>query len=241
MPNAEALIREGNLDEAVNTLGSHLRDQPGDTRSRTILFELLCFSGEYERAAKHLSIIGEGNQDTQMGALLYHGALHAETLRREMFEKETHPGPAGERAAQMVGTINGRPFRELSDADPRIGPRLEVFGAGDYFWIPFRQIESVEIQAPKRLRDLLWIPARVTTSAEFHQRELGEVLLPALTPLTFQHADGAVRLGRVTEWCVDEQGRERPYGQKMLLVDGEEMPILEVRRLEIQADAAASA
>ena len=240
MPNAEQLIRDGKLDEAVDALGAHLRDNPGDTRYRTILFELLCFSGEYERAAKHLSILGEGNQDTQVGALLYHGALHAETLRREMFEKETYPGPAGEQAGRVAGTINGKPFQELGDADPRIGPRLEVFGAGDYFWIPFRQIELIEIQAPKRLRDLLWIPARVTTSPQFQQRELGEVLLPALTPLSFQHADGAVRLGRVTEWCADEQGRERPYGQKMLVADGEEIPILEVRRLEIQADTAAS-
>lgn len=241
MPNAEQLMRDGKLDEALVALGEQLRDNPSDVRNRTMLFELLCFAGEYERAVKHLAIIGEGNTDIQMGALLYQGALHAESLRREMFEKETYPGPLGEAASALAGTLNGKPFAEIADADPRIGPRLEVFGAGDYFWIPFAQIESIEMQAPKRLRDLLWIPARVTTSPQFRQRELGEVLLPALAPLTFQHPDGAVRLGRLTEWCADEAGVERPYGQKMLLVDGEEIPILEVRRLEIQADAAASA
>ena len=241
MPNAEQLMRDGKLDEALAALAEHLRDNPNDVRSRTMLFELLCFAGEYERAVKHLAIIGEGNTDIQMGALLYQGALHAESLRREMFEKETYPGPLGESASALAGALNGKPFAEIADADPRIGPRLEVFGAGDYFWIPFGQIESIEMQPPKRLRDLLWIPARVTTSPQFRQRELGEVLLPALAPLTFQHPDGAVRLGRLTEWCADEAGVERPYGQKMLLVDGEEIPILEVRRLEIQADAAASA
>ena len=239
MPNAELLIREGKLDDAVLSLSAHLRDNPSDTRSRTTLFELLCFAGEYERAAKQLAVIGEGNQDTQMAALLYRGALHAEGIRRQMFESETYPGPLGESASQLKGSVNGRDFTELTDSDPRIGPRLEVFGAGDYMWIPFRQIESIEMQAPKRLRDLLWIPARLTTAPGFSQRDLGEVLLPALVPLTFQHSDGAVRLGQVTEWCADEAGHERPYGQKMLLVDGEEIPILEVRRLQIQVDATA--
>jgi len=239
MPNAELLIREGKLDDAVVSLSAHLRDNPSDTRNRTTLFELLCFAGEYERAAKQLAVIGEGNQDTQMAALLYRGALHAEGIRRQMFESETYPGPLGESASQLKGSVNGRDFTELTDSDPRIGPRLEVFGAGDYMWIPFRQIESIEMQAPKRLRDLLWIPARLTTAPGFLQRDLGEVLLPALVPLTFQHPDGAVRLGQVTEWCKDEAGHERPYGQKMLLVDGEEIPILEVRRLQIQVDATA--
>jgi type VI secretion system protein ImpE len=234
MPNAEQLIREGNLDGAIAALTSHLRDNPADTRGRTTLFELLCFAGEYERAAKHLAVIGEGNTDIQMGALLYQGALHAEGLRREMFEGETYPGPLGESAAEITGSLNGKPFARLADSDPRIGPRLEVFGAGDYFWIPFRQIQVIEIQAPKRLRDLLWIPARVTTSPEFQQRELGEVLLPALNPLTYQHPDGPIRLGQMTEWCADEAGREHPYGQKMLLAGEEEIPILEIRRLEIQ-------
>ena len=238
---SDDLVRAGKLDEAVDWLSAHLRDNPVDARSRTTLFELLCFQGEYDRAEKHLAVLGEGNQDTQVGALLYHGALHAERLRREMFEKETYPAPLPAGAGQLAGSVNGKAFHTIADSDPRLGPRLEVLGAGDYFWIPFRQIQSIEIQPPKRLRDLLWIPARVTTAPGFQQRELGEVLIPALTPLTFQHPEAEVRLGRLTEWCADEQGRERPYGLKMLSVNGEDFPILEIRRLEIQTESAATA
>ena len=69
--------------------------------------------------------------------------------------------------------------------------------------------------------------------------ELGEVLTPALAPLSWQHADDAVRLGRATVWEEDEEGNQIPVGQKMLLVDGEEVPYLEVRKLEIRAGSPA--
>ena len=61
------------------------------------------------------------------------------------------------------------------------------------------------------------------------------MLMPALSPFSFRHADDAVRLGRATVWEEPEDGDDVPFGQKMLLVDGEEFPILELRRLEIAA------
>ena len=112
----------------------------------------------------------------------------------------------------------------IEDADPRLGARLEVFAAGAYLWIPFEHIASVEIQPPKRLRDLLWIPALLHTGPEFKGRELGEVLLPVLTPLAWKHPDNAVRLGRQTEWQETPDGQAIPVGQKMFLADGEEYP-----------------
>jgi len=47
-----------------------------------------------------------------------------------------------------------------------------------------------------------------------------------------------VRLGRVTEWSALEDDTEAPIGQKLLLVDDEEFPILEVRELTINATSA---
>jgi type VI secretion system protein ImpE len=173
-----------------------------------------------------------------MGALLYHAALHAERLRQDMFERKNFPITS---ARVVAGTLNGKPFESLTDADPRIGPRLELFAAGQYMWLPFEHVASVRVEAPTRLRDLLWAPAIVRPAESFAGLELGEALLPVIAPLTWQHADGAVRLGRVTEWCEDEDGDQLPVGQKVLLVDGEEFPILELRELEIAHPPAASA
>jgi type VI secretion system protein ImpE len=133
--------------------------------------------------------------------------------------------------------LNGKPFHSLQDADPRIGSRLEIFGAGDYMWIPMRDVASLEMEPPKRLRDLLWAPIRLRTGPDFKNKDLGQVLMPVIAPLSWLHADDAVKLGRVSEWCSDEAGEDAPFGQKMLLVDGEELPILEIRKLEILAAA----
>jgi type VI secretion system protein ImpE len=230
--NARELLKAGKLNEAVQALGAEVRDNPSDAQRRIFLFELLCFAGDYERANKHLELIGEGNAQVQMGALLYRGALAADRTRQEMFEKRDFPtGPAPK--SELSGTLNGKPFQSLSDADGRIGARLEVFVAGSYAWIPFEHIASVEIEPPKRLRDLLWTPAMVHTGPSFQGKELGEVLLPTLSALTWKHSDDTVRLGRATVWeDVPETGQSVPLGQKMLLVDQEELPILELRKLE---------
>jgi len=236
---AERLLREGKLDEAVKALGDELRDNPGNIRSRTFLFELLCFRGDYDRASTHLKMLGGQSKDAGVGALLYEGALHAERLREAMFRTGDLPAALPEGVSTVSGTLNGRTFTSLTDADPRIGARLEIFAGGDYLWIPLNQVASIEMKPPARLRDLLWASAILQMGPVYQQRDLGEVLLPVLCPLSFQDPDDQVRLGRVTEWCRDEHGIEFPIGQTMLLLDGEEFPFLEIRRLEIGSQAAA--
>jgi type VI secretion system protein ImpE len=236
--NAQALYQAGRLDEAIEALGAELRTDPTDGRRRTFLFELLCFAGAYARAEKQLDVLAQGKAEAAAGTLLYRSALHAERTRQEMFVEGSFPRGPGPRP--VSGTLNGTPFRCLTDADPRIGARLEIFAAGQYTWIPLEQIASVRLEPPKRLRDLLWAPAVVRTTADFQGTELGEVLIPALAPLSWNHEDPAVRLGRVTEWHRLDDGPEAPIGQKLLAVDDQEFPILELRELDIVPAAVTS-
>ena len=230
---AGQLLQAGKLDEAVKALSEELRDNPTDTQRRTFLFELLCFAGAYDRAEKHLDVLAQGNKDAQIGALLYQGALNADRTRTELFLKKEYPQAGGDtEAASISGTLNGKPFSSFMDADPRIDTKLEVYAAGQYLWLPLEHIASIEMEAPKRLRDLLWAPALVRTGPAFQGRDLGEVLLPVLTPLSYRHTDDAVRLGRVTVWEEVEDGLIAPAGQRMFLADDEEFPILELRHIE---------
>lgn len=229
------LFGAGRLADALQALTMEVRNNPGDRQRRTFLFELLCFAGEFDRAEKHLAVLAESGKDAELGSLLYRAALAAERTRAEMFDKRQYPL---ENAAPVTGTLNGQAFASMADSDGRIGPRLEVFAAGQYMWLPLAHVASVETQPPRRLRDLLWLPAIVRTGPAFRGVELGEVLLPVLAPLTFRHGDEAVRLGRSTVWEETAEGAA-PFGQKVFDVDGEEVPILEVRHLEITAPASA--
>ncbi|MBL8174605.1 MAG: tetratricopeptide repeat protein [Bryobacterales bacterium] len=235
--NARELYKAGKLNEAVQALSAELRDNPTDAQRRTFLFELLCFTGDFDRARKHLEVLAKENQKSGMGALLYEACMHSERTRRDVFEKKEFPQVAAIPSKQ--GSLNGAAFESIEDADPRIGARLEVFSAGAYLWIPLAHIESIELEAPKRLRDTLWAPALIKTGPDFNQAELGECLIPVLYPFSYKHSDDNVRLGRMTVW-EDQEGEAVPFGQKTFLVDEEEIPLLEIRKIEFAGEEAAA-
>lgn len=229
---ATELFQYGKLQQAIEALGEEVRNNPLDAKRRTFLFELLCFAGEYDRAEKHLSILADANKEASMGTLLYLSALHAERTRQEMFANRTFP--VAHRVLDRAIDCSGKSATAFADADPRIGGALEVFAAGSYTWIALEQISHIEIPKPKRLRDLLWTPAIVKTTPEYKAMELGEVLLPVLSPLSAKHEDDSVRLGRATVWVDDATYGEIPFGQKMFLLDGQEIPILELGTVEFR-------
>ena len=237
----QELFQSGQLDEAVKALTAEVRNDPTDSQRRTFLFELLCFAGDYSRAEKQLDVLSQNGPQSEMGALLYRGALAAEKTRHEMFDRHDYPRPAtGATATHLTGTINGKAFHTLLDSDDRIGANLEMFVAGTYMWIPFALLSSVHISSPKKLRDLLWLPAVVRPSAAFQGRELGEVLLPVLNPFSWRSADPAIRLGRATVWEEDGSENAVPKGQKLLLANDEEWPLLELRDITFAVAQAAS-
>lgn len=229
--NALELYRNGELKEAIKVLGDELRSSPLDTKRRTFLFELLCFAGNFDRAEKQLDVLAGASSQALAGALMYRSALHAEKTRQELFAKREYPeaNVAGE---PLSGSWNGEKFSALRDADPRIGANLEVFIAGSYTWIPMKYMVRLEIEKPESLRDLLWARARVETSAAFRLQDLGEVLLPVLSPFSFQNSDESVQLGRTSVWESSDSGVETPFGQKLMWIDGEEIPLLELRSIE---------
>ena len=231
MPTAREHYAAGQLDSAIEVLGAELRNAPADAQRRTFLFELLSFAGQYDRAEKQLDVLARGGTDAELAVLPYRAALQAERVREHMFS--TGDFPTGLAPTPVAGTINGRAFLSIEDADPRVGARLEVMAGGRYMWIPFAYLETVTLEPPRMLRDLRWAPARVTTSASMREMELGEVLLPALSPGAWRLQDAELKLGRAADWEELADGSYAPAGQKLLRVDGELVPLLEVRELII--------
>jgi type VI secretion system protein ImpE len=241
--NPQELYKAGHLNEAIKALSAELRDNPTDSKRRTFLFELLCFAGEYERADKQLEVLAQAGPASEMGVLLYRSALYAERQRQDVFDRGEFPSSqsSDEDSPSRGGTANGKSFTDFSDADPRTGAKLEIFAAGNYLLLPLEYVASIEIPPPKKLRDLIWTPAAVRTTAAFKGTELGEVLLPVLAPFSWRHPEQAVRMGRMTVWEKPEGSEYQiPFGQKMWLVDDEEIPFLELRALEFNPASVAA-
>ena len=167
----KSFIKRGKSRTRYKQLAAELRNDPTDVRRRTFLFELLCFMGELDRAEKQLDILSDISKEAGMGTLIYRSAFQAERLRREMFEKKAFPQTTAEPVTQVI--LNGAAFETIEDADPRIGPRLEVYAAGSYLWLPLAHIASIRMEAPKRVRDLIWIPAILKTGPKCGGLDLG--------------------------------------------------------------------
>lgn len=239
--NPQELYRAGRLTDAIKALSAELRENPTDVRRRTFLFELLCFAGEYERADKQLEVLAQSGPQSEMGVLVYRSALYAERQRHDLFERGEFPSQAEDEQPNRGGTVNGKTFEFFSDADPRIGAKLEIFAAGNYLLLPLEHVASIEIPAPQRLRDLIWTPATVRTTPSFKGTELGEVMLPVLAPFSWRHPDEAVRLGRMTVWEKSEGCEHQvPFGQKMWMVDDDDISFLELRALEFNPTSVAA-
>jgi type VI secretion system protein ImpE len=158
-------------------------------------------------------------------------ALHVAALNRIAEGKPAEARILLEQAAESqsaaAGEADGAAFADFCDADPILGPFLEAFVRGRYVWIPFAQIRRLSISAPKRLRDLLWAPARIETVDEAG----GDILLPVLYAGSFLHQDDNVKLGRATDWTDVGGAIVRGRGQRMFFVDDGERPMLELREI----------
>ncbi len=237
MKQAQDLLKAGKLSEAIQAVIHVVRDHPTDDKARTFLFELLCFAGEYDRAEKHLDALLESKTETLHGSLLYKAALHAQRTRESFYANAEYKNSSADTAPAVGATINGKQYASVRDADPRIGARLEVFAGGSFMWVPFQHLERVDIEKPRRLRDLLWVPSRVVSASTFTE-DLGEILLPVITAEATRDESELVKLGRETYFGVDEDGLEIPVGQKLILADEEEIPLLEIRELVFVPPAA---
>lgn len=121
----------------------------------------------------------------------------------------------------------GIPFEWIADSDMRIGPLLEAVVNGRYFWVPFDNIVSIEIDKPVDLRDLVWTPAR------FVWKNLGEAVgfIPTRYPGSESTTDDRLRLAGMTQWEEPTAGVYVGLGMRTISTDTVDFPVAEIRRI----------
>ena len=259
MNDPDALLRSGDVAGTRAALIEAVRARPGDDRVRMFLFQLLCVTGEWDKARKQLETLVQVAADAQMLGVTYNQAIEAERLRADVFAgKAAMPVLAGmggwveslarsisfaaqgdvdaaevardaafEDAPDTPGSIDGRAFEWIADADMRFGPSFEAIVAGRYGLVPFDAVQSLTTDGPRDLRDVLWLPVQMA----LRSGQTIAAFLPARYPGSEQADTGATQLGKQTDWV------DRPWGQAGLgqrlwtLSDDSEVGLLEFREL----------
>jgi type VI secretion system protein ImpE len=125
-------------------------------------------------------------------------------------------------------TVNGEGFSDFRDYNDLTMCVFEAIHKDSYMWVPFEAVQKVELFAPKTLRDLYWIQAKVDLTNGIG----GEMFIPALYSGSWKSNNDQVRLGRMTDWR--DLGDELFVGEGMKLfwMDGKDKSILDIRTIE---------
>jgi type VI secretion system protein ImpE len=264
--DADEFLTAGDLKHATERAQHDVRSRPLDLRSRMFLFELLCFAGQWDRAALQLDALEHlSAESSARDSALCRELLNAQ-VERDRFLSDGKPprffieppptvsatfdiwariraGDLAEAVSLMEqaqagqlplrGRIGEAHFEDFRDSDDALSGVLEAFDRGDYYWIPWEDIQYLDVPTPLSLRDLIWAPSRIALA----QGILGQIYLPCLYPGTASHTDDLIRLGRKTDWVDAGCGLSRGVGLKTFLADEAFRTIFELRDLHFDPPA----
>jgi type VI secretion system protein ImpE len=263
--NANDLYTAGNLKEAVAAALDDVKSHPADGGKRGFLCELLCITGELERADRQLDVLGEQDPQTLVGVSLFRQLIRAEQARQQFYtdgrlpefvEQEITPDLRLHLEASVL-IRDGKPgeaAQVLARAE-ELRPKLRGNRNGQPF-DDFRDLDDLTSSFFEVLTSTgkyYWIPMERVELVEFRAptrpRDLlwrqaqmtvrngpdGEVFLPVLYTDTAGDSDNQLRLGRATEWRGDAGSPIRGVGQRIFLAGSEDRPIMEIETLSINS------
>jgi type VI secretion system protein ImpE len=258
---ASDLFNAGQLQPAIDAQTQEVRAHPGDPRRRLFLFELLAFTGDWDKARRQLEALQHEEVERDAAVQMYRNILDAEQKRRRLFHEGLVPQFFAEPAEHVrlrLEALNrlreGRPA-EASDwvgrakaSAPSIkgqvnGKPFEGMADTDEVFGPVLEVFAHE--------NYCWVPLEQVQSlvleaptvprhllwapAQLVVREgpEGKVFLPVLYPGSHEHAEDLVKLGYKTEWLTTEEGPVRGMGQHVFQVGEEEISLLDLRQLQV--------
>jgi type VI secretion system protein ImpE len=262
---AEELYKAGSLRGAIEELIREVKARPTDTQRRTFLFELLCFSGDWERAGRQLDVLAGQSAEADVAAQVFRNCIKAEQARAELYRNGLAPHFLGEPPAYVdlhldaISRIREGNYAEARDLLERAEEQRPAF-SGEFNGAGFSDFRDYnDVTAP--VLELIvhdkytWLPLEQIVRLEIqppkHLRDLlwpsalvesvkgpiGGVLVMMLYADSNTHDDDQVRLGRMTDWRQLDDGLYRGFGMKLFLVDDLDRPLVETR--EISFDHAA--
>ncbi|HEX8240435.1 MAG TPA: type VI secretion system accessory protein TagJ [Allosphingosinicella sp.] len=258
MQNADERLREGDLEGARAALTEKVRASPGDPGARMFLFQLLCVTGEWEKARKQLETLAQLSPEARMLSVVYGQAIAAEALRADVFAGRAaapvlaggewtqglstalHLFAVGETAA--AGDARDSALDQAPDTPGHVdGTRFDWIADADSRFGPcFEAIvggrygliafDAVERIESEGPRDLRDI-VWCPVQVAFRQGTSVAAFLPVRYPGTENSSDDVERLARSTGWHAGPDGETGSGQHVWMLSDGEERGLLSMRSL----------
>jgi type VI secretion system protein ImpE len=245
--SAQEWFDAGRLAEAIQAQTEEVRARPADAERRFLLFSLLAFSGDLERASRQLDALGvaQAGGVVEMRTLLCRGLLAAEAERRQVWAGRAAPllaPDAGEGVSKRVEALAriaahdaAGAARLIDEANAALRPiagslngaAFEQLRDSDDFLAPALEVFArgrclwLALQQVRRLE--LQPPASLLDLLWAPARlsdargNDAHVYLPALYCGTHAESADPLRLGRITEWRDAGSAGARGVGQKVLL------------------------
>lgn len=217
----------GNLDKAATDLKAIASLDPDWCSSVQVYRSLLAY--EQHRDAVYSgesrpNIMGE--PEPWLAWNIQALALEAEGKSSEAWDLRRH---AWDEAPNYPAKIDDIDCLWITDTDMRLGPALEVCLDGKYYWIPFSQIDRIEISEPAALVEAVWLPARLELST-------GATVAGHLSsryPGSESSDDDHVRIGQRTVWHSVLDFGTKPFGQKTLESENATFGLSECRSIKL--------
>jgi type VI secretion system protein ImpE len=255
--HSKDLIKAGRLSEARKQLVEEVKSSPADLSKRTLLFQVLAFCGEWDKAERHLDAIAVQDANRETGVQVYKNLIHAEKQRLEVSRlnsrsscmPETPPYlemyyAAWQKVAENKIDEANELFDQIFAQRPMIsgtvnGKRFTGLKDTDTFLSLFLEAIVYEryVWIPfESIRELSITPPSTLfdllwTMARITTWEglTTNCYLPVLYPESFLHEDDRVKLGRMTDWTPLGGAFSKGMGQHVFETGNEEMAILEIR------------
>ena len=237
---AELLLFTGNVERADVILDAAAQADPTALIAVAEFRQLLraeIARRQYSREGRVPEFLGEPTEALRaaLAAGVALRAGEAEEAMRHAAEAEAARPRASGVATQQEATVS---FDDFRDVDDLLAGFFEVLTTtGKYYWIPTERVESVEFEAPRRPRDLVWRRASMVVS----DGPDGVVYIPALYDSGKTDLDDELRLGRATEWVDEATGPVRGIGQRVFLIGDDAQSVMELATLRFRASVPVTA
>ena len=257
MTTARDALADGRLTDAVTLQRQALGADPTPA-ARLFLFELLVLADRLADARTQLDAITSEDPSWPASRQRFSHLLRAihkrNRLRRRpafLADPPTHAKrrwnavralEAGEMNAsvnwidradaatpEVRGFVDGREFAGLRDGDERFASVFEVFVGGRSVWVPFEQVRAVVLPDAAGVIEMVYRPGEIRLT---DGRTVG-VVVPLVYPLSAESGDDFA-LGEAVDWGVEDGGPVCAIGAKVYFIGEEELPLSQVRMLELR-------